>query len=177
MTSMADSYVQGLGCEMIETPVGFKFVGNEMVSRDALLGGEESGGFGFRGHIPERDAIVAGLYLLDLMVRLGTPMSGALRYLKDKLGDWYYHRLDLPYPPEQRAAILDRIASTRPESLDGSPVVEVGTKDGYKYYAQDGSWMLIRPSGTEPLIRVYTETTAPERVDRILAEGRALSGI
>lgn len=177
MTSMADQFAERNNQRIIETPVGFKFVGNTMVEEDALLGGEESGGFGFRGHLPERDAIVAGLYLLDLMVRLGKPMSGALQYLKEQLGDWHYHRLDIAYAPEKRAEIMQRIAAARPVDLDGSPVQEVGTKDGYKFYAQDGSWLLIRPSGTETLLRIYTETTSQDRVRRILEQGRALAGV
>jgi phosphomannomutase len=176
MTSMADAYMQRLGCEVIETPVGFKYIGATMVERNAILGGEESGGFGFQGHLPERDAIVAGLYLVDLMVRLGRPMRGVLEYMRDKLGDWHYLRVDVRYPPAERDAIAARVASARPTSLDGSPVVSVGTSDGYKFYAEDGSWLLIRFSGTEPLLRIYTETTSPDRVQRLLSQGRALAG-
>ncbi len=177
MTSMADTYMSRLGEEMIETPVGFKYIGNTMVERNALLGGEESGGFGFRGHIPERDAIVAGLYLLDLMVSLGKPMSGALEYLRERLGDWHYSRVDVTFPPEQRTGILDRVGRARPEMLDGCRVTSIGTKDGYKFYADDGSWLLIRFSGTEPLLRIYTETTSTERVQRILHQGREIAGV
>jgi phosphomannomutase len=141
------------------------------------LGGEESGGFGMQGHLPERDAIVAGLFLVDLMVRLGRPMSGVLDYMREKMGDWYYLRRDVRYPASERAAIAERVAHAAPEALDGSPVTSVGTKDGYKFYADDGSWLLIRFSGTEPLLRIYTETTSPERVDRLLQEGVALAGV
>ncbi len=176
MTSMADPYMERLGERVIETPVGFKYIGNTMVAENALLGGEESGGFGFRGHIPERDAIVAGLYLLDLMVSLGKPMSGALQYLKEKLGAWYYSRVDATFPPEQRGAIQERVVAAKPATLDGSKVTSVGTKDGFKFYAEDGSWLLIRFSGTEPLLRIYTETTSPDRVQRILKQGREIAG-
>lgn len=177
MTGMCDPLAERRGYPIVETSVGFKFIGSTMVEQDALLGGEESGGFGFRGHLPERDAIVAGLYLLDLMVRLGKPMSGAVQYLKETLGDWHYLRLDVAYPADQRQAILDRVARARPESLDGSPLASVGTKDGFKFYAQDGSWLLIRFSGTEPLLRIYTETTSPERVQQILRQGREIAGV
>jgi phosphomannomutase len=176
MTSMADAYMQRLGYKVVETPVGFKFIGATMVEQNAILGGEESGGFGFQGHLPERDAILAGLYLVDLMVRLGRPMSGVLDVMREKLGDWHYLRVDVRYPPSERAAIAERVAHAAPESLDGSPVVSVGKKDGYKFYAEDGSWLLIRFSGTEPLLRIYTETTNPERVQRLLQQGRALAG-
>jgi phosphomannomutase len=177
MTSMADAYMERLGQKVIETPVGFKYIGATMVEQNAILGGEESGGFGMQGHLPERDAIVAGLFLVDLMVRLGRPMSGVLDYMREKMGDWYYLRRDVRYPASERAAIAERVAHAAPEALDGSPVTSVGTKDGYKFYADDGSWLLIRFSGTEPLLRIYTETTSPERVDRLLQEGVALAGV
>jgi phosphomannomutase len=176
MTSMADAYMERLGCRMFETPVGFKYIGATMVEHNAILGGEESGGFGFQGHLPERDALVAGVFLMDLMVRLERPMSGVMDYLREKLGDWHYLRVDVRYPATERQAIADRVVAARPTELDGSPVTSVGTRDGYKYYAADGSWLLIRFSGTEPLLRIYTETTSPERVQRLLAQGRELAG-
>jgi phosphomannomutase len=177
MTSMADAYMQRIGQQMIETPVGFKYIGATMVEQNAILGGEESGGFGFQGHLPERDAIVAGLYVVDLMVRLGRPMSGVLEYMRERLGNWHYLRLDVRYPASERAAISARVAHAEPSTLDGSPLTSVGTRDGYKFYAEDGSWLLIRFSGTEPLLRIYTETTSPERVQRLLQQGRQLAGV
>jgi phosphomannomutase len=176
MSSMADAYMERLGCRVIETPVGFKYIGATMVEQNAILGGEESGGFGMQGHLPERDALVAGLYLADLKMRLGRPMSGVLDYMREKLGDWHYLRVDVRYPSSQRQAIADRVAAATPEALDGSPVTSIGTRDGYKYYAADGSWLLIRFSGTEPLLRIYTETTSPERVQKLLAQGREIAG-
>jgi alpha-D-glucose phosphate-specific phosphoglucomutase len=177
MSSMADAYMAGLGEKIYETPVGFKYIGAKMVEEDAILGGEESGGFGFQGHLPERDAIVAGLFAVDLMVRLGKPMSGVLAYMREKLGDWYYHRNDVRYPAADRQGIADRVAAARPAALDGSPVTSISTFDGYKYYAQDGSWLLVRFSGTEPLLRIYTETTSPQRVERLLQQGKEIAGV
>jgi phosphomannomutase len=176
MTSMADAYMERLGLKVYETPVGFKYIGATMVEKNAILGGEESGGFGLQGHIPERDALVAGLYLVDLMVRLGKPMSGVLAYMREKLGDWRYLRVDVRYPAAERDAIAARVAAAHPASLDGSPLREIGTRDGYKFYAEDGSWLLIRFSGTEPLLRIYTETTSDERVQRLLQQGREIAG-
>jgi phosphomannomutase len=177
MSRMADRYLADLGQTVIETPVGFKYIGATMVEQDALMGGEESGGFGFRGHIPERDAIVAGLYLVDLTVRRGTSMQQVLADLKTMLGDWHYLRVDVRYPPAEREAITQRVASAKPTEIDGSPVASISTKDGYKIYAEDGSWLLIRFSGTEPLLRIYTETTSEERVQRMLQTGRDLAGV
>jgi phosphomannomutase len=171
MSSMADSYLGQLGQQVFETPVGFKFIGGTMVEQDAILGGEESGGFGFRGHLPERDAIVAGLYLVDLMVRLGQPMSGVLAHMRDVLGDWHYSRVDVRYPAAERQAIAERVAAARPAARDGPPGTPNGTQD-----RNNGSWLLVRFSGTEPLLRIYTETTSPERVQRLLQAGRDLAG-
>jgi phosphomannomutase len=176
MTSMADAYMEKLGQKVIETPVGFKYIGATMVEQNAILGGEESGGFGVQGHLPERDAIVAGLFLVDLMVQLKLKTTGVLAYMREKLGDWHYLRLDVRYPPAERDAIAQRVSLARPDALDGSPVTSISTLDGYKFYAADGSWLLVRFSGTEPLLRIYTETTSPERVQRLLQQGRELAG-
>jgi phosphomannomutase len=93
------------------------------------------------------------------------------------MGAWYYNRVDIQYPPSEREAILARVGAARPQDIGGSPLASVNTIDGYKFLAQDGSWLLIRFSGTEPLLRIYTETTSPERVQQILAQGRALAGV
>jgi phosphomannomutase len=175
-TEMADALGRQFEVPVYETAVGFKFVGPRMVETNAILGGEESGGFGFAGHIPERDALVAGVYLLDLMVKLKRPMSGVLDYLRDKVGPRFYHRWDVEFPATQREAIAQRVATATPNEIDGSPVASVNTIDGYKWSLEDGSWLLIRFSGTEPLLRIYTETNAPERVERILSAGKQLAG-
>ncbi|HEV7665832.1 MAG TPA: phosphoglucomutase/phosphomannomutase family protein, partial [Chloroflexota bacterium] len=177
MSSMADAYMKGLGQQVYETPVGFKYIGAKMVEENAILGGEESGGFGFQGHLPERDAIVAGLYIVDLMVGLQRPMTGVLAYMQEKFGSWYYLRRDVRYPTAEREAIAERVTAARPADLDGSPVTNISTFDGYKYYAEDGSWLLVRFSGTEPLLRIYTETTSTERVQRLLQQGATLAGV
>jgi phosphomannomutase len=107
-------------------------------------------------------------------------MSGALSYMREKFGNWDYSRVDLTFPASERAAIYARVGAAEPSSLDGAPVArvrELETRDGYKLYAEDGSWLMIRFSGTEPLLRIYTETTSPERVQRLLKQGREIAGI
>ena len=141
------------------------------------MGGEESGGFGFAGHIPERDAIVSGAFLLDLMVKLKRPMSEVVEYLQDKVGQFFYDRVDVHFPTAERDAIQKRVAASQPAEVDGSKVIGVNKIDGYKFTLQDGSWLLIRFSGTEPLLRIYTETTSRDRVPRILGEGRRIAGV
>jgi phosphomannomutase len=174
---MANRLGEIYGVEVHETPVGFKYIGPEMERIGAIMGGEESGGFGFAGHIPERDAILSGAYLLDLMVKLNRPMSVVVRYLQDRVGTFYYDRVDVHFPPAEREAILQRVAASQPAELDGSKVVGLNTIDGYKFNAEDGSWLLIRFSGTEPLLRIYTGTTGRDRVQRILGEGRRIAGV
>ena len=176
-STMADRLGEIYGIPIYETPVGFKYIGPKMQEVGAIMGGEESGGFGFVGHIPERDAVVSGAFLLDLMVKLKRPMSEVIRYLQDRVGAFYYDRVDVHFAAAEREAILQRVANSQPAELDGSKVLSVNTIDGYKFFADDGSWLLIRFSGTEPLLRIYTETTSPDRVQRILGEGRRIAGV
>jgi phosphomannomutase len=176
-TSMADKLGEIYSLPVYETSVGFKYVGPKMMETGAIIGGEESGGFGFRGHIPERDGILAGLFLTDMCLRLQRRPSELVQYLFSKVGQHYYDRIDLSFPADQRAAILARIKAARPQEIDGSKVINIGTSDGFKFYLEGGSWALVRFSGTEPLLRIYTETDAPDRVARILAAGRNLTGV
>jgi alpha-D-glucose phosphate-specific phosphoglucomutase len=176
-TSMVEELGKLYDVAVYETPVGFKYIGPKMLEVDAIAGGEESGGFGFRGHIPERDGVLSGLFLLDMMVQLGRTPSDLVQYLFDKVGPHYYDRLDLTFPAEQRAAIIERIRQAKPAAIDGSEVMEIKTVDGFKYMLADGSWLLIRFSGTEPVIRIYTETNSLERVDAIIADGKRLAGL
>ncbi len=176
-TSMADRLGELYNLPVYETSVGFKYVGPKMMETGAIIGGEESGGFGFKGHIPERDGILAGLFLADMCVRLQRRPSELVQYLFSKVGPHYYDRLDLHFPADQRNAIMDRLRNAHPKEIDGTPLTNVGTSDGFKFYLKDGTWVLVRFSGTEPLLRFYTETNAPDRVQRMLTAGRELAGI
>lgn len=176
-TTMADRLGERYGIPVYETPVGFKYIGPKMMEVGAIFGGEESGGFGFGGHIPERDALVAGLSAVDLTVVLKRPMSAVLEYLAEQAGPSYYDRLDVEFPADERRVISSRVAAARPGQIDGSAVVSVNESDGKKFCLADGSWLLIRFSGTEPLLRIYTETTSADRVPRILAKGRKIAGL
>ena len=160
-----------------ETLVGFKYVAPIMVAENALIGGEESGGYGFRGHVPERDGILAGLYFLDFMAKTGKTPSELLDYLYSKVGPHYYKRVDIEFPAEKRQAINSRLQKNPPESIDGVKVVKTDTADGYRFILADNSWLLIRFSGTEPVLRIYTETDNQARVDRLLEIGKELAGV
>lgn len=160
-----------------ETAVGFKYVAPLMVSEDAIIGGEESGGYGFRGHVPERDALVSGLYFLDLMARTGKTPSQLLEYLYSKVGPHYYNRTDIEFPKPERQQITGRLKKSSPASLDGVRVAKKDTFDGFRFTLDDSSWLLIRFSGTEPLLRIYAESDSPARVSRLLELGKKLAGV
>ena len=160
-----------------ETRVGFKYVAPKMISDNALIGGEESSGFGFRGHLPERDGILAGLYFLDLMNKLKRTPSQLIEYLYSKVGPHHYHRVDLEFPPADRQRIISQLSSDLPSRISGSEVVKINAIDGYHFSLADGSWLLIRLSGTEPILRIYAEASSLERAQSLVAEGRRLLGV
>jgi phosphomannomutase len=175
-TAMLDELGRRYGVPVHETGVGFKYVGPKMLETDAMLGGEESGGFAFRG-LPERDGLLVNLALLDLMLRTGKKPSELVQALFDAVGaTWYYDRVDLRFAEAERAAVRARLDAARPSHIAGQAVQRVDTRDGYKYYLDDGGWLLIRFSGTEPLMRVYTETTRGDQVRAILDAGLELAG-
>jgi phosphomannomutase len=176
-SSMLDRLGQLYGVPVHETAVGFKYIAPKMLETNALVGGEESGGYAFRGHIPERDGILAGLFFLELMVKLGKTPSQLVDYLFEKVGPHYYDRLDVSFPAEQRQTIVARLDAASPQSIGGAPVDRVLREDGYKFLLTDGAWLLIRFSGTEPIMRIYSEATSTARVDVILAAGRRLAGV
>jgi len=159
-----------------ETGVGFKYVAPKVLETNALLGGEESGGYAFRGHVPERDGILAGLYILDMMVRLGKTPSELLTELFSKVGAHYYDRIDTPFSGDRKNRET-QIISANPETIGGFKVLGLDTTDGYKFNLEDGGWLLIRFSGTEPIVRVYCETTSEDRVKAILRDGLRIAGI
>ena len=160
-----------------ETPVGFKYIAPIMLAENALIGGEESGGYGFRGHVPERDAILAGLYFLDLMIKTGKTPSELLDYLYSKVGPHYYQRIDVKFPEDERQAINSRIRDNFPEFIDGVTVTKTNTTDGFHFTLADTTWLLVRFSGTEPVLRIYAESNSPARVERLLKIGEELAGV
>lgn len=160
-----------------ETGVGFKYIAPKFTETDALIGGEESGGYAFRGNVPERDGILAGLYMLDLIVRTGKKPSELLTELFDLVGgEYYYNRIDTPFQGDKQEKI-DRILAANPKTIGGLKVTELITIDGYQFRLEDGGWLLIRFSGTEPILRVYCETMHKNKVDAILQDGLKIAGI
>lgn len=179
-TSMLDKLGELYDVPVVHTGVGFKYVAPAMMAHDAMIGGEESGGYAFRGHVPERDGIIANLYLLDLMVKTGKKPTELIELLFQKVGPHYYDRIDTRLTgDEMKQEAKKRLDNVTPEgmTLGGIPVVDKVTTDGYKFVMADGGWLLVRFSGTEPLIRVYTETISKEAVGPILADGQKLAGL
>jgi alpha-D-glucose phosphate-specific phosphoglucomutase len=176
-TMMIDRLGKLFNVPVYETPVGFKYVAPLMVEKNALIGGEESGGYGFRGHIPERDGILAGLYFLDFMIKTGKTPSQLLKYLFSKVGPHYYDRIDVHVATDEHRKYTDRLANSSIKSIAGTEVVRVDTTDGFRYILSDDSWLLIRFSGTEPLIRIYAESNTEKRVQKILEGGKKLLGL
>jgi len=160
-----------------ETGVGFKYVAPKMLEVNAMVGGEESGGYAFRNHVPERDGILASLFLLDMMVQLGLKPSQLVERLFEKVGPHYYDRIDTPLPPGERSHYENNILAAQPGTVGGLKVKDIVTVDGYKFQLEDGGWLLLRFSGTEPIVRVYCETTDPNRVRPILEDGLRIIGI
>ncbi|MFH1560565.1 MAG: phosphoglucomutase/phosphomannomutase family protein [Chloroflexota bacterium] len=165
------------GVSVHETPVGFKYIGPIMSRENALMGGEESGGFGFRGHIPERDGILSGLFLLDMMAKTSKRPSELIEYLYSRVGPHHFRRDDVSFDPEHRGAVEKRLQEARPNALGGTKVARQDNVDGTRFILEDGSWAIVRFSGTEPLLRIYAEGESPERVDVLIAEARGLAGV
>ncbi len=176
-TYMAYRLGEIFGVPVLETAVGFKYVSPLMRSENAIIGGEESGGYGFRGHVLERDGILSNLFFLDFMVKTGKSPSALLDYLFSRVGPHYYNRIDIKFPEAERKVIIGRVRNNPPASIDNVKVVKLDTTDGFKFVLADNSWLLIRFSGTEPLLRIYTETDSPARVERLLAIGKKIAGV
>ena len=178
MTAMVDKLGAEFGERVYEVPVGFKNIAPKMMETNALLGGEESGGFAVRGHIPERDGILIGLLFADMMVKSGKTISQILASLEQRVGPHAYARHDIHLTREtyetDRKRILDTLEKNEPQEIAGVAVQRVRSDDGFKFYLADGSWVLLRASGTEPLIRIYSEASDSEAVEARL---RALEDI
>ncbi len=159
-----------------QTGVGFKYVAPKMTETDAMIGGEESGGYAFRGNVPERDGILAGLFFLDFMLKMDKKPSELLQMLFDKVGGHYYDRIDRAFSGD-RSAREEKIINANPETIGGLKVERLDRTDGFKFELEDGGWLLIRFSGTEPIMRVYTETTHQDKVQAILEDGMRIAGL
>jgi phosphomannomutase len=175
-TRMIDKLGELYGVPVYETPVGFKYLGPKMMAAGAMTAGEESGGYAFAQHLPERDGAFGALLMLDLLTRSGRTPSQLVKDLFSKVGQHFYDRLDVHLAAGQRETAIAKVAAARPDALAGRRVLRQDTIDGYRFEL-DGGWLLVRPSGTEPLLRIYTEMTDPTWVRPVLEAGRELAGV
>lgn len=169
-THLLDNLAHKYGLEIYETPVGFKYIGEKMRETQVLIGGEESGGLSIIGHIPEKDGILADMLVAEAIAYEGKPLSQLVEEaIAEAGGPLYNQRLDLHLDEAHKTAVIDSFTKNPPANIAGIQVKEVGRKDGIKLYLEDGSWVLLRPSGTEPLVRVYLETSSEEKQTKIAA--------
>ncbi len=170
-TMMIDRMTEALGLRLLEVPVGFKHVAKLMLEDDILIGGEESGGIGVKGYMPERDGILNGLLVLEAMAMQRTSLTALMADLERRYGRWAYGRQDLHLSLPQVDALFARLQRGGPTHVAGVPVARVNTLDGFKFIGRDDSWLLYRRSGTEPIVRIYAETPRPARLPALLAQG------
>lgn len=175
-TTMLNKLGKLYNVPVYETGVGFKYVAPKMTETNAMIGGEESGGYAFRGNVPERDGILANLYFLDFMVSTGKKPTELLKMLFEKVGEHYYDRIDTPFTGDRKTR-EQMILDANPKTIGGLKVTELVTIDGFQFRLEDGGWLLIRFSGTEPIMRVYCETTHKDKVQAILKDGLKIAGI
>lgn len=175
-TRMIDRIAADHNLEVIETPVGFNHIADLMVANGVLMGGEESGGISIKGHIPEGDGILMGLLLLEVMADAQAPLHVLVEDLLEKYGPAQYARTDMKLKhPVNKADMVQMLLNNAPNAIAGVAIDDIQTVDGVKYYLNDGSWLLIRPSGTEPVLRVYAEAPSDERVAALLGFGEEIA--
>ncbi|NET03014.1 MAG: phosphoglucomutase/phosphomannomutase family protein [Sphaerospermopsis sp. SIO1G2] len=169
-THLLDNFAAKNGLQIYETAVGFKYIGEKMRETTVLIGGEESGGLSVIGHIPEKDGVLADMLVAEAIAYEGKPLSVLVQEaIAEADGPVYNKRLDLHLTEAHKVAVIDSYTKNPPAEVAGIKVKEVGKKDGVKLYLEEGSWVLLRPSGTEPLVRVYMETNSPEKLSQIAA--------
>lgn len=175
-TQMINRLAEKYDLEVIETPVGFNHIADWMLRDDVLIGGEESGGISFKGHIPEGDGVLMGLLLTEMIAANDVPLDEMITELLNEVGPAHYQRVDLRLTkPISKDRMVERLADSAPDSIGGVKIDEVSTMDGAKYILADDSWLLIRPSGTEPVLRIYAEARETAMVEALLDYGRSLA--
>jgi phosphomannomutase len=175
-SSMIDRLAERYGLPMHETPVGFNHIADYMLQGDVLIGGEESGGISFHGHIPEGDGALMGLLLLEIVATSGKTLHELVENLLDEVGPAFYQRTDLRLRHPVSKEVMSRsLVEEAPSTIGGEKVASISTIDGVKYMIADGSWLLIRPSGTEPVLRVYAEGRTPQMVHDLLGYGEQVA--
>jgi len=174
-TVLINKICKKYGLKMYETPVGFKYICDLMLKEDVLAGGEETGGVAFKNSIPERDGVLSGLLILEMMAMRKKKILDILKSIDKEYGTYEYRRLDLKYPDEKKPKLLEFLKNTPPDKILGRKVVETKTTDGFKFICDDESWFMMRMSGTEPILRVYAEASSQKKALEILEFGKKLA--
>jgi phosphomannomutase len=175
-TQMIDRLAKKFDLPVYETPVGFNHIADYMLKEDVLIGGEESGGISFQGHIPEGDGVLMGLLLIEIIASSGVCLNELVTDLLKEFGPAFYQRTDLRLNrPVSKMQMTQILIDNAPARIGGEAIVDVLTLDGVKYLLSDGSWLLVRPSGTEPVLRVYAEGSSMEMVQALLGYGESVA--
>lgn len=173
-TAMVDKMCAAWNLPLTEVGIGFRFIAPELMKPGALFGAEESGSVGFANHIPERDGLAAGLFLLEMLAMEKISVNKIYARLEKEFGPHRYGRYDAHYPLEKRAALMESLKTTPPKKLLRSPLAKVDARDGVKFVAEDSTWLMLRGSGTEPVLRIYAEGKSDADMEKLLKQGRAL---
>ena len=175
-TQMINRLARNYDLDVIETPVGFNYIADWMLREDVLLGGEELGGISFKGHIPEGDGVLMGLLLIEMTAAWGVPLDQLIQRLLDEVGPAHYRRVDLRLArPVSKEKLVGQLVEHAPDAIGGVALNQVNPLDGAKYLLEDDSWLLIRPSGTEPVLRVYAEATSEAHLNALLEFGEKIA--
>ena len=176
-TRMIDLLAHRYDLPLYETPIGFKHICELMLDKQILMGGEESGGLGVTGHIPERDGVLMGLLLLETIALTGKGLRQQLEEIMDEIGHFFYRRIDTHISSEAKMALLHRLTNDPPAIIAGRTVATTNLSDGFKFVFENGDWLLIRPSGTEPVLRLYSEAGDPAMVETLLRSARQIAQV
>ena len=174
-TRMIDLLAQKYDLPLYETPIGFKHICELMLEQQILMGGEESGGLGISGHIPERDGVLMGLLLLETVAVTGKGLRQQLEEIMDEIGHFFYRRIDAHISSDAKETLLQRLRNEPPANIAGRTVTATNFSDGFKFVFDNGDWLLIRPSGTEPVLRLYSEASDPAMVETLLRAARQIA--
>ncbi len=174
-TSLLNKIAEKYKRKIYKTPVGFKYICELMLKKDILIGGEESGGIGVKNHVPDRDGLLSGLLLLEMLALKKKPLSQIQEEMRKEFGTYLYQRIDSEYPLDKRDILISTLKKNPPKELADIEVRKIDASDGIKFILEDNSWLLFRTSGTEPIIRIYAESDEEGKLEKIMEAGKELA--
>lgn len=174
-TVLINKICKKYGLKAYETPVGFKYIADIMMKEDILIGGEETGGVAFKNSIPERDGILSGLLILEMMAMRKKKLADILKAVDKEYGTYEYRRLDIKYPDDKKTRLMEYLKANPPKEIIGKKVIDINSLDGNKFICEDSSWLMMRLSGTEPILRIYAEASNEKKALAILEFGKKIA--